>query len=320
VLLSEADGKKLLFQDLKSGKDLIQTPFGNLPTISEKVGSVVGWTPRLFILWVTRGADSHRLATHSNQAKPTGGPRQSLTREIRLTPLSQETPRLLGLFSRGRAWREGGGGGCCRQGLDLMQTPFGNLPTSSTKVGLMQGLVGFILWVAGRGVKVSLDCCLQWLRFIQTPFGSLPASSTRAGSMQGLGSILGGAGRGVKVSLDCCLQWSGFIQTPFGNLPASSTRAGSMQGLGSILGGCRQGLESQFGLLLAVVGLHSDALWQPTHHQRKGGFSGGMDCDSKTVGPVCARACVARGGVGDVNLLLAGVGPYADTLWQPARQ
>ena len=65
VLLSEADGKKLLFQDLKSGKDLIQTPFGNLPTISEKVGSVVGWTA---------------------------------------------TPRPLGVFAYGRAWREGGGG------------------------------------------------------------------------------------------------------------------------------------------------------------------------------------------------------------------
>jgi hypothetical protein len=39
------------------------------------------------------GAGSHRLATHSNQANPTaGGPRQSLTREIRLTPLSQEVP------------------------------------------------------------------------------------------------------------------------------------------------------------------------------------------------------------------------------------
>jgi hypothetical protein len=37
VLLSEADGKKLLSQELKSGKDLIQTPFGNLPSISEKV-------------------------------------------------------------------------------------------------------------------------------------------------------------------------------------------------------------------------------------------------------------------------------------------
>jgi hypothetical protein len=39
--------------------------------------------------WVTRGgADSHRLTTHSNQASPTaGGPRQSLTSEIRLTPL-----------------------------------------------------------------------------------------------------------------------------------------------------------------------------------------------------------------------------------------
>jgi hypothetical protein len=45
------------------------------------------------VLWVTRGADSHRLATHSNQANPTaGGPRQSLTRKIRLTPLSQEVP------------------------------------------------------------------------------------------------------------------------------------------------------------------------------------------------------------------------------------
>jgi hypothetical protein len=39
------------------------------------------------------GADSHRLATHSNQASPTaGGPRQNLTSEIRLTPLSQEVP------------------------------------------------------------------------------------------------------------------------------------------------------------------------------------------------------------------------------------
>lgn len=36
VLLAEADGKALLFQELKSGKDLIQTPFGNLPSISEK--------------------------------------------------------------------------------------------------------------------------------------------------------------------------------------------------------------------------------------------------------------------------------------------
>ena len=37
------------------------------------------------------GADTHRLATHSNQASPTaGGPRQSLTSEIRLTPLPQE--------------------------------------------------------------------------------------------------------------------------------------------------------------------------------------------------------------------------------------
>jgi hypothetical protein len=42
VLLSEADGKKLLFQELKSGKDLIQTPFGNLPQISEKVGRLCG--------------------------------------------------------------------------------------------------------------------------------------------------------------------------------------------------------------------------------------------------------------------------------------
>lgn len=37
MLLAEADGKALLWQELKSGKDLIQTPFGNLPSISEKV-------------------------------------------------------------------------------------------------------------------------------------------------------------------------------------------------------------------------------------------------------------------------------------------
>jgi hypothetical protein len=39
------------------------------------------------------GADSHRLATHCNRASPTAGaPSQSLTSEIRLTPLSQEVP------------------------------------------------------------------------------------------------------------------------------------------------------------------------------------------------------------------------------------
>ena len=39
------------------------------------------------------GADSHLLATHSNQTSPTaGGPRQGLTSEIRPTPLSQEVP------------------------------------------------------------------------------------------------------------------------------------------------------------------------------------------------------------------------------------
>jgi hypothetical protein len=37
-VLSEADQRSLLSQDLKSGKDLIQTPFGQLPSISEKVG------------------------------------------------------------------------------------------------------------------------------------------------------------------------------------------------------------------------------------------------------------------------------------------
>jgi hypothetical protein len=39
VLLAEADGRSLLTaaDELKSGKDLIQTPFGNLPQISEKV-------------------------------------------------------------------------------------------------------------------------------------------------------------------------------------------------------------------------------------------------------------------------------------------
>ena len=46
---------------------------------------------RLFFVCYGGGGDSHRLATHSNQASPTaGGPRHSLTSEIRLTPLSQE--------------------------------------------------------------------------------------------------------------------------------------------------------------------------------------------------------------------------------------
>jgi hypothetical protein len=142
VLLSEADGKKLLFQELKSGKDLIQTPFGNLPTISEKVG----WT-----------------------ATPSGG-----------VDCDSKTVGLVCV----RACVARGGGDCGWQGLDLMQTPFGNLPTSSAKVGLMQGS-GFMLG--------------------------------------------GGAGRGLNISLDCTY------------------------------------------MLLAVVRLHSDALWQPTHHQRKGG-------------------------------------------------
>ena len=49
----------------------------------------------LFLCGLPGGADSHRLATHSNQASPTaGGPRQSLTSEIRLTmyslPVSQQ--------------------------------------------------------------------------------------------------------------------------------------------------------------------------------------------------------------------------------------
>jgi hypothetical protein len=38
VLLADADTRQLLTQQLKSGRDLIQTPFGNLPQISEKVG------------------------------------------------------------------------------------------------------------------------------------------------------------------------------------------------------------------------------------------------------------------------------------------
>jgi hypothetical protein len=37
VLLADADTRQLLTQQLKSGRDLIQTPFGNLPQISEKV-------------------------------------------------------------------------------------------------------------------------------------------------------------------------------------------------------------------------------------------------------------------------------------------
>jgi hypothetical protein len=46
-----------------------------------------------FFCGLPGGADSHRLATHSNQASPTaGGPRQSLTSKIRLKPLSQEVP------------------------------------------------------------------------------------------------------------------------------------------------------------------------------------------------------------------------------------
>ncbi|WIA32674.1 hypothetical protein OEZ86_003475 [Tetradesmus obliquus] len=36
VLLADADTRQLLTQQLKSGRDLIQTPFGNLPQISEK--------------------------------------------------------------------------------------------------------------------------------------------------------------------------------------------------------------------------------------------------------------------------------------------
>jgi hypothetical protein len=44
VLLADADTRQLLTQQLKSGRDLIQTPFGNLPQISEKVraGTVGG--------------------------------------------------------------------------------------------------------------------------------------------------------------------------------------------------------------------------------------------------------------------------------------
>lgn len=42
VMLADADGKRLLtaVDKLKSGRDLIQSPFGNLPTISEKVRTV----------------------------------------------------------------------------------------------------------------------------------------------------------------------------------------------------------------------------------------------------------------------------------------
>jgi hypothetical protein len=53
VLLSEADGKKLLSQELKSGKDLIQTPFGNLPQISEKVKAVHSC---MLVCWSDRSA------------------------------------------------------------------------------------------------------------------------------------------------------------------------------------------------------------------------------------------------------------------------
>ncbi len=41
VMLAEADQKVLLSTALKSGKDLIQTPFGNLPEISDKVSTQV---------------------------------------------------------------------------------------------------------------------------------------------------------------------------------------------------------------------------------------------------------------------------------------
>lgn len=37
VVLADADSRDLLSTQLRSGKDLIQTPFGQLPTISEKV-------------------------------------------------------------------------------------------------------------------------------------------------------------------------------------------------------------------------------------------------------------------------------------------
>jgi hypothetical protein len=37
VVLADADSRDLLSTQLRSGKDLIQTPFGQLPTISDKV-------------------------------------------------------------------------------------------------------------------------------------------------------------------------------------------------------------------------------------------------------------------------------------------
>lgn len=52
MLLAEADGKALLWQELKSGKDLIQTPFGNLPSISEKV---------CLCVWGGRGVEGRGL-------------------------------------------------------------------------------------------------------------------------------------------------------------------------------------------------------------------------------------------------------------------
>jgi hypothetical protein len=67
VLLAAADTKALLSQELKSGKDLIQTPFGNLPTISEKVRGV-GWAawgkaPGCVRLWPRGGGGAAGLGT-----------------------------------------------------------------------------------------------------------------------------------------------------------------------------------------------------------------------------------------------------------------
>jgi hypothetical protein len=49
VLLADADTRQLLTQQLKSGKDLIQTPFGNLPQISEKVRWLGSYIPGAYL-------------------------------------------------------------------------------------------------------------------------------------------------------------------------------------------------------------------------------------------------------------------------------
>lgn len=52
VLLADADQKDLLSSELKSGRDLIQTPFGNLPTITEKVLAGLAVRMQQFLLIV----------------------------------------------------------------------------------------------------------------------------------------------------------------------------------------------------------------------------------------------------------------------------